>query len=72
MMNNLKTRNDIIKLLDKIENKNNQSFRKAVITDFITNDTNLLVNNNKFLVQQDKVKRYRIQGEFGEKKFIKP
>ena len=54
--------------IDKLAN-NSENLRKAVDTDFFgcdyeKNDNNL--NNN------EKVKKYRLQAEYGEKKFIKP
>jgi len=51
--------------------ENKKVFRKAVLSDFINETTSQTVQkstSNKF----EKCKKYRIQGEFGEKKFIKP
>ena len=45
-------------------------FRKAVLSDFIQ-DTNIQ-NLNNHLPNKCKTKKYRIQGEYGEKKYIKP
>ena len=46
-------------------------YRKAVLSDFIT-DFNLPNLDKKNLKNNEKIKDYRIQGEFGQKKFIKP
>lgn len=51
-------------------------YRKATLSDFFT-DTNLSSLNKKNLNQHkfknsESILKYRIQGEFGEKKYIKP
>ena len=46
-------------------------YRKAVLSDFIT-DFNLPKLDKKNFKNNEKIKDYRIQGEFGQKKFIKP
>ncbi len=46
-------------------------FRKAVLADFLI-DTRNLVSEKPPPNTFEKEKRYRIQKEFGEKKFIKP
>jgi len=46
-------------------------FRKAVLADFLI-DTRNLVSEKPPPNTSEKEKRYRIQKEFGEKKFIKP
>ena len=59
-------------LLEYIKNQDKKVFRKAVLSDFI-NDTSKNKNiNNSTLNNSEKTKSYRIQGEYGEKKFIKP
>ena len=60
------------KLNNILKTEKTRVFRKAVLSDFIkdTSIQNLDIpnpNSNKI-----KTKKYRIQGEFGEKKFIKP
>jgi hypothetical protein len=48
--------------------------RRAVLTDFMSNDS-LLTNSNIFQDKnesQDKIKSFKIQGNYGATKFIKP
>lgn len=54
-----------------IKPKQEKVFRKAVLSDFL-NDTRSLVSEKPPPNTSEKEKRYRIQKEFGEKKFIKP
>ena len=51
--------------------KQEKVFRKAVLADFLI-DTRSLVSEKPPPNTTEKEKRYRIQKEFGEKKFIKP
>tara|TARA_Y100000992_G_C21141449_1_gene431577 strand:+ start:503 stop:724 length:222 start_codon:yes stop_codon:yes gene_type:complete len=53
-----------------VKNENNKIYRRAVLSDFI-DDTNIKTSNI-YLNNIDKAKGYRLQGEYGEKKFIKP
>ena len=48
-----------------------QNIRKAIITDFLTNPEPSCANALP-PIQYEKPKHYRIQDEYGEKKFIKP
>lgn len=52
-----------------INNSNN--LRKVTLSDILGNTSNNVVND-KYLPSQNKVKNNRLQGEYGEKKFIKP
>ena len=54
-----------------IDTEKEKVYRKAVLSDFI-NDTSIPVLDNFSSIKFEKSKRYRIQGEFGEKKYIKP
>ena len=54
-----------------MNNKKKKVYRKAVLSDFIT-DINLPDHDKKSFINNEKIKKYRIQGEFGQKKFIKP
>ena len=54
-----------------IKPKQEKVFRKAVLADFLI-DTRSLVSEKPPPTTSEKEKRYRIQKEFGEKKFIKP
>ncbi len=54
-----------------IKSKQEKVFRKAVLADFLV-DTRSLVSEKPPPTTSEKEKRYRIQKEFGEKKFIKP
>ncbi len=54
-----------------IKSKQEKVFRKAVLADFLV-DTRSLVSEKPPPNKSEKEKRYRIQKEFGEKKFIKP
>ncbi len=50
-------------------------YRKAILSDFITDTPSNGLDNctaYKFEKSNEKPKNYRIQGEFGQKKFIKP
>lgn len=46
-------------------------YRKAVLADFITEPKNDSLDKKK-INKNDKIKNYRIQGDLGEKKYIKP
>ena len=59
-------------MLKLLEAKNNQELRKAHINDFFNNDTNLYSDSKTLESTNDKIKSYRMQEEFGAKKFIKP
>jgi hypothetical protein len=73
-----------IDLLNKIRslenNKENNISRKVRLSDLIedNNSDNSIINKNikdkmtKDKNMKDKIKDYRLQEEFGEKKFIKP
>ena len=54
-----------------IKPEKDKVFRKAVLADFLI-DTRNLVSEKPPPTTSEKEKRYRIQKEFGEKKFIKP
>ncbi len=54
-----------------IKPRQEKVFRKAVLADFLI-DTRSLVSEKPPPNTSEKEKRYRIQKEFGEKKFIKP
>ena len=54
-----------------IKSKQEKVFRKAVLADFLV-DTRTLVSEKPPPNTSEKEKRYRIQKEYGEKKFIKP
>lgn len=57
-----------IDLNDFLNIKKTKKMRKAVLSDFISN-----VESTKFEpIKNDKPKNYRMQDEYGEKKFIKP
>jgi len=58
-------------LLEYIKNQDKKVFRKALLSDFI-NDISKKNLNNSVIKGSEKTKGYRIQGEYGEKKFIKP
>jgi hypothetical protein len=48
--------------------------RRAVLSDFLS-DTNSMTNTFNFNTKcnvQEKIKSFRIQGDYGAKKFIKP
>ena len=63
-----KVENDLLFLL-----KNSKSNgRKAVLSDFLNNTDTTISSNTLQPVRDDKPKQYRIQNEYGEKKFIKP
>ena len=57
-----------IKLLESCE-ENKNVMRKAVNSDFFGNSDQ---NINNLSCEGEKIKKYRLQGEHGEKKFIKP
>ena len=64
-----KLENKILILLGKnYESKG----RKAVLSDFLNNTDASMYQNTEHPLQRDKPKQYRIQNEYGEKKFIKP
>lgn len=70
---------DINLILNKIESleNNNLTSRKATMNDFSNDFSNNSQNNsqnniNKFKMKDFKIKDYRMQEEYGEKKFIKP
>ena len=58
-------------MLKLLEAKNNQELRKANMNDFFNNNK-ILNNQTKKIEHNDKIKDYRMQEEFGAKKFIKP
>ena len=62
--------NNIIETINKVGK--NKKMRKAVLSDFFTNNDDKPINTNNKPIINDKLKRTRIQGEYGEKKFIKP
>ena len=64
-----KLENDLMFLLD---NHNESKWRKAVLSDFLNNTDTSFYSNTLHPLQRDKLKQYRIQNEYGEKKFIKP
>ena len=55
---------NILKTIKMLENK--QDNLRSVVQSDICLEEEPFVNNN------DKIKKYRLQGEYGEKKFIKP
>jgi len=59
-------------MLKLLEAKNNQELRKANMNDFFNNDANLYNESKTLESTSDKIKSYRMQEEFGAKKFIKP
>ena len=61
--------NNIDLILQTIKNleSNSSNYRKPNLQDF----TNIKTKNNKYN-RETKVKDYRMQEEYGEKKFIKP
>ena len=65
-------KSDLINMINLLEKKqqNETILRKANICDF-TENTNASTNANADHLNK-KIKNYRMQGEFGEKKFIKP
>ena len=54
-----------------IKDESNKIYRRAVLSDFI-DDVSIKTSNNTYLNNIEKAKGYRLQGEYGEKKFIKP
>ena len=57
------------------DGKKPKVYRKAILSDFITDTPSNGLDNctaYKFEKSNEKPKNYRIQGEFGQKKFIKP
>ena len=61
---------DILNKIKSLEsNINNPGLRKANITDITKNINKKIIIPNK---TNEKIKGYREQEEFGEKKFIKP
>lgn len=66
---------DLDLILEKIKSLENNDFigRKVILNDF----TNNIHNNNEKkhtnqIMKDSKIKDYRMQEEYGEKKFIKP
>jgi len=55
-----------------LENKHVNKIRKAVMGDFLNNVDMSCRANTLPPLSYEKPKNYRIQDEFGEKKFIKP
>ena len=55
--------NELVELV--LRQSNNTISRKVLETDI----DHIAVNN---LIKEDKLKSYRMQGEYGQKKFIKP
>lgn len=64
-------KDQVINSSTTIKSKQEKVFRKAVLADFLI-DTRSLVSEKPPPTTSEKEKRYRIQKEFGEKKFIKP
>lgn len=64
-------KDQVINSSTTIKSKQEKVFRKAVLADFLV-DTRILVSEKPPPSTSEKEKRYRIQKEFGEKKFIKP
>ena len=64
-------KDQVINSSNTIKSKQEKVFRKAVLADFLV-DTRSLVSEKPPPNTTEKEKRYRIQKEFGEKKFIKP
>ena len=62
--------NNMIETINKVEK--NKKMRKAVLSDFFTNDDKPINMKNNKHNNNDKLKRTRMQGDYGEKKFIKP
>ena len=58
-------------LLNYIKIEKGRVFRKAVLSDFIK-DTSKKILEISPSINSEKAKNYRIQGEYGERKFIKP
>ena len=63
-----KVENDLLFLLQNSKSKG----RKAVLSDFLNNTDTSVSSNTLHPIRDDKPKQYRIQNEYGEKKFIKP
>lgn len=63
-----KVENDLLFLLQNSKSKG----RKAVLSDFLNNTDTSVSSNTLHPIRDDKLKQYRIQNEYGEKKFIKP
>lgn len=63
-----KVENDLLFLLQNSKSKG----RKAVLSDFLNNTDTSVSSNTLRPIRDDKPKQYRIQNEYGEKKFIKP
>ena len=67
-------KSDLINMINLLEKKqlNETILRKANICDF-TENTNANTNTNTNADHLNKkIKNYRMQGDYGEKKFIKP
>tara|TARA_B100000579_G_scaffold27189_1_gene19139 strand:- start:4349 stop:4519 length:171 start_codon:yes stop_codon:yes gene_type:complete len=56
-----------MKKIEEIEDENNKSSRRIQ-----NSDINSIENGKNIAIKEDKLKKYRIQIEYGEKKFIKP
>ena len=63
-----KVENDLLFLLQNSKSKG----RKAVLSDFLNNTDTSVSSNTLHPIRDNKPKQYRIQNEYGEKKFIKP
>ena len=65
-------KSDLINMINLLEKKqqNETILRKANLCDFTENENENAKTNANHL--NKKIKNYRMQGEFGEKKFIKP
>mgnify|MGYP001182832551 CR=1 FL=1 len=59
--------NNLMKKIEEIEDENNKSSRRIQ-----NSDINSIENGKNIAIKEDKLKEYRIQMEYGEKKFIKP
>ena len=64
-----KTLKLLLSKLNDLEN-NNDNLRKVTISDLNLNNNTF--NKNTSIKKNNKIKSYRMQEEYGEKKFIKP
>ena len=61
-------------ILEKIKSLENNDFtgRKVILNDFTNNIHNNEKKHTNQIMKDSKIKDYRMQEEYGEKKFIKP
>lgn len=63
-------------IINKINDNHKPFMRKAKISDFTDEESNDTIENlsryEQYKIPYDKQMRYRMQGEHGEKKYIKP